>query len=117
MNHGFSMSEALELLGRNPEFRAARTIEAPKAVLAANVALIRHARNLTRQELADTAGIRQSRLIAIERGEANPTLETLARIADALGVSIEVLLADRDCPNHGEHQSEPALRPRDPHLQ
>ena len=39
------------------------------------------------------AGIGRTHLSAIERGERKPTLETLFKIADALGVKASVIIA------------------------
>ena len=43
-------------------------------------------------ELAAQAGIARETLIAVEGGKANPTLETLKRIARALGYSLSELV-------------------------
>lgn len=55
--------------------------------------LERIARSLTQQELADLAAIRQADLSLFELGRMNPTPEELRRLATALGVSADVLLA------------------------
>ncbi|HEX2202991.1 MAG TPA: helix-turn-helix transcriptional regulator [Longimicrobium sp.] len=88
--------DVLERLSANPGFRERWEVEAPKVTLAANVARLRAARGLTQQELAEVAGMRQPRIAEIERGDANPRLETLARIAGALGVPVDSLLAEHD---------------------
>jgi len=54
---------------------------------------------ITQQQLADLAGISVNTLYKIERGQANPTLEILAKIADTLGM--EVCLRVRDLTNQG----------------
>jgi DNA adenine methylase len=46
---------------------------------------------LTQRDLAEGAGIRQALVSQIERGEANPTLESILRIATALEVSFAEL--------------------------
>jgi transcriptional regulator with XRE-family HTH domain len=55
---------------------------------------IRHYReqaNLTQQELADKAGLRQSHISRLEQGLHSPSSLTLEKIAAALGVSISEL--------------------------
>jgi DNA adenine methylase len=46
---------------------------------------------MTQRDLAEDAGIRQALISQIERGEANPTLDSILRIAAALEVSFAEL--------------------------
>jgi transcriptional regulator with XRE-family HTH domain len=55
----------------------------------------RQQRRLTVGALAESAGIGKGSLSEIENGVRNPTLGTLYSIADALGVPLAHLLADR----------------------
>jgi transcriptional regulator with XRE-family HTH domain len=64
-----------------------------RRVLAANLRRLRLARDLSQDELADSAGVRQALVSAIEVGTANPTLDSLERIAVALGGTVGDLLA------------------------
>ena len=59
-----------------------------KESLAANVARLRRAREMKQTELAMKARVTQALISAVEIGQANPTLESLYRIAQALGVGI-----------------------------
>lgn len=52
---------------------------------------LRHERDLTQEALAHSAGITVGHLSKIERGQSNPTWETAAAIATALGVSVAEL--------------------------
>jgi transcriptional regulator with XRE-family HTH domain len=61
-------------------------------VLAANLRRLRLARDLSQDELADSAGVRQALVSAIEVGTANPTLNSLESLALALGVTVGELL-------------------------
>ena len=45
-------------------------------------------------ELSELAGVGINTLVAIERGEGNPKLETLLAILDTLGLQIEIRLKD-----------------------
>ena len=47
---------------------------------------------LTQRELAERVGTSQSAIASLERGDANPTVETLARCAEAAGFSLHVRL-------------------------
>lgn len=56
----------------------------------------REHRGLTAQALAEAAGIAQSYLSQIETGKRDGTVETMAKIAGALGVLVDDLLPVRD---------------------
>jgi transcriptional regulator with XRE-family HTH domain len=56
--------------------------------LAKQVKSLRHARMMSQQDLATAADIRQALVSAIENGDANPTLDSLIKLADALGVEV-----------------------------
>jgi transcriptional regulator with XRE-family HTH domain len=53
----------------------------------------RHERGVPQEALAGRAGIDRSYCGAIERGEFNVSLDTIAKIATALGISPSKLLA------------------------
>ena len=53
-----------------------------------NIRRIRTSNGFTMEVLANLAGIEYRQLGKIERGEANSTVKTLHRIAEALGVGI-----------------------------
>ncbi|MBR0139281.1 MAG: helix-turn-helix domain-containing protein [Firmicutes bacterium] len=54
------------------------------------VVLARARRSMTQSELAAAAGINQSDLSRIEKGLGNPSIATLARIAKALGGTLNI---------------------------
>lgn len=72
--YGSSLSELSDYLGRN--LRAIRKI-----------------RGLTQQQLADLCEIPRSTVANVEVGGSNPTLAVLVRLAGAMHLSIEELLA------------------------
>lgn len=45
---------------------------------------------INQQDLADLAGVGINSLVAIERGKGNPSLKTLLRILDVLGLEIKL---------------------------
>ncbi len=57
------------------------------------VAEARAARGLSQKELSGLTGIDQSDLSRIERGIANPSVNTLNRIAQALGATLHVSIS------------------------
>jgi transcriptional regulator with XRE-family HTH domain len=63
------------------------------AHLARNLMNLRHARTLTQEALAKTSGVPRSTIANLESGEGNPSLAVLVKVAHALGVPIDELLA------------------------
>ena len=65
--------------------------EIAKAI-SASIATIRRQRGMTLQDVADRAGLSKSHVWDMEKGNsANPTIETAANLARALGVSLDRL--------------------------
>jgi len=54
----------------------------------------RQALGYSQVTFADAVGMHRAYYSAIERGERNVTLSTIARVADGLGVSLAELMAD-----------------------
>ena len=53
------------------------------------------------RELADRSGVHYGSISMIERGGRTPTIVTLAKLGDALGVDVEVLTGEREAPKAG----------------
>lgn len=53
---------------------------------------VRKAAGVTQRELAERLGIFYQQISQYERGERNPKYETVEKIADALGISVEELI-------------------------
>ena len=51
---------------------------------------------VNQQKLADLAGVGLNTLVAIERGEGNPQLNTLLTILDTLGLQMDIKLKTLD---------------------
>ena len=75
---------------KDPEF--ARVYEEMKPELETFRALTdaRTQKSMTQKELAKKAGIRQSEISRIESGKRNPSVKLLQRIADAMGMTLEI---------------------------
>jgi len=65
-----------------------------RAKLGRNVRRFRQQRGLTQEQLAFEAEIDLTYVGGIERGKRNPSLLVMARIAEALSVSLAKLLSD-----------------------
>lgn len=61
--------------------------------LASNIKHLRDARSFTQQQLAKLSGVPRPTVANLESGAANPTLGVLVKVAGALQVSIEELIA------------------------
>jgi DNA-binding XRE family transcriptional regulator len=79
---------------RDPEYAKAHAIGRPFSNLSLNVWAYRTTAGMTQEQLAEAAEMSQPRIANIERDEANPTLMTISRIAVALGVTADRLLAE-----------------------
>lgn len=67
--------------------------EDPLDVVAAVLSRRRKAMGFTQEELANKAGVARHIVAKIETHSRNPTIEVLSRLATALGISLEDLLA------------------------
>jgi transcriptional regulator with XRE-family HTH domain len=61
-------------------------------VFTANLRRLREERGLSQEAVGDRAGMTQSQYARIERGDVDPTLKTLKRLATALGLTTADLL-------------------------
>jgi transcriptional regulator with XRE-family HTH domain len=61
--------------------------------LAANLRLMRAERGISQERLALEAGVDRTMLSKIERRISNPSIETLLRLANRLGVDLSTLVA------------------------
>jgi len=57
-----------------------------------NLVELRKLNKLTQQNVADYLGIKQPSYIRYERGEAEPSLTNLCKLADLFDVSVDYLL-------------------------
>lgn len=67
-----------------------------RQVIGRNAVRLRRAAGLTQEALAVRAGVSQQYLSGFERGQRNPSVLTLAQIAEALGAPVLELLRDEN---------------------
>ena len=72
--------------------------ETVAGIVSANVASVRKARQLTLDQLAKASGVSKGMVGQIEQGRSNPSIATLVRLANALGVTISRLVEPADGP-------------------
>lgn len=51
--------------------------------------------NMTQKELAERSGIRQSNISRIEKGASSPNISTLQKLAEGLGMNLQVRFVPR----------------------
>lgn len=69
-------------------------VNAVRRILARNLRRLRLAKGMTQEELADAAGLRQALISELESGKVDVRLDTLQRLASALGTRPADLLDD-----------------------
>ncbi|EAZ80198.1 XRE family transcriptional regulator [Algoriphagus machipongonensis] len=67
-----------------------------------NIKFLRKQKNLTQEIMASTIGISRSKLAGYE-SSVNPPLDTLVKLSDALGVSLDILLRE-DLTSYSEYK-------------
>ena len=75
---------------KDPEFRKEWNELEPEFQLIKAMLQGREEQNLSQRQLADRTGVTQSDISKIESGEANPTLETLKKLAKGLGMNLSI---------------------------
>ncbi|OBR66718.1 hypothetical protein A7K91_00090 [Paenibacillus oryzae] len=68
--------------------------DAISKVLGERLRTYRRRKNMTQEELAHRASFSTSFISDVERAEKSPTIESLVRITDALGITLEELFAN-----------------------
>lgn len=63
------------------------------------VRALREHRGMSAAGLGEASGLSRATITGIERGTRTPTLDTLVRVADALGLELAALLDDRALPD------------------
>ncbi len=84
-------------------------VEAGRArvALAVNVNRLRAEKGLSQEALAAKVGTRQPNISEIERGDANPRLDTVARLSAALGVTVADLYTEPAAVEASEKDDRP----------
>ena len=87
---GHTYKEVLAEKMKDPEFKAEWEAQEPEFQLIKAMLDARTEQNLSQRQLSEKTGITQADICKIEAGEANPTLQTLKRLAAGLGMSLEL---------------------------
>ncbi len=79
-----------QVLRRDDEFRRVWEANRARRELGMLVLEKRLELGISQRELAERVGTSQNRIYLMENGEANPTLDTLQRLAAVLGFALEI---------------------------
>lgn len=60
--------------------------------IGARIREVRMEKGMTQAQLAEQSGLCRSYIMSIEAGQRNPTVKTVAAIAEALGISVKDLI-------------------------
>lgn len=85
-----SFRDSLNERLHDPEFRAEWEALEPEFQIVKAMLDGRAAKNLTQKELAALTGITQSDISKLENGNGNPSLKTLERLAEGLGMRLRL---------------------------
>ena len=79
-----------EALKNNPELKAEYDALAPEYDIIQAMIDARKALNLTQKELSERTGITQADISRIEKGNRNPSLNMLKKLAAGLGMTLKM---------------------------
>ena len=87
---GKNFRQTLELQMKNPEFKEAWDALEPEFQVIRAMIQGRKDQNLTQKQLSERTGIAQADISRLENGESNPSLNTLKRLAEGLGMRLSL---------------------------
>ncbi len=87
---GKNFRETLNEQMKNPEFKQEWDLLEAEFSIAMAMLDARKATGLTQKELAVRTGISQSDISQLENGTADPSLKTLQRLADGMGMRLRL---------------------------
>lgn len=88
----YTLKDSLEELMNNPAFKKEWEDSEIEYQLSCKLIEARLAKKLSQRDLAKKAGTSQSQIARIEGMDANPSLNLLKRIADALNTKLQISL-------------------------
>lgn len=87
----YSIDQVFKKAGTKPAFREAYRAETARIKLARTVRDLRTAQKLTQTTVAERASMPQSVLARLESGDHGVSVDTLSRVAHALGKHVELV--------------------------
>ena len=87
---GKNFRETLNEQLKNPEFKKEWDALEPEYQTIKAMLDTRNEKAMTQKQLADITGIPQADISRLENGNANPSLRTLQRLADGMGMKLKL---------------------------
>ena len=87
---GKNFRETLNEQLKNPEFKREWDVLEPEYQIIKAMLDTRNEKAMTQKQLADITGIPQADISRLENGNANPSLRTLQRLADGMGMKLKL---------------------------
>lgn len=87
---GKNFRETLNQQMKDPEFKAEWDALEPERQIMRAILEGRAAQAVTQQQLSEATGITQADISRLENGTANPSLSTLKRLAEGLGMKLKL---------------------------
>ncbi len=81
---------------KNPEFKKEYEALEPEFNIIKAMIEARQATGITQKELSERTGIAQGDISRLERGNANPSLRTLQRLAEGMGMKLKLEFVPAD---------------------
>ena len=75
---------------RDPEFKKEYDAVQPERAIIQAIIDARKRSGLTQKELSERTGIAQGDISRLENGNANPSIRTLKRLADGMGMTLQL---------------------------
>lgn len=87
---GKNFRKTLDMQLENPEFKEEWDALEPEFQVVQAMLKGRKENNFTQKQLAEKTGITQADISRLENGESNPSLNTLKRLAEGLGMKLRL---------------------------
>lgn len=87
---GKKFRETLNAQMKNPEFKEEWDALEPEYQIIKAMLNSRIEKSLTQQQLSEITGIPQADISRLENGNANPSLRTLQRLAEGMGMKLKL---------------------------
>ncbi len=87
---GKNFRETLNEQLKDPEFKKEWDALEPEYQIIKAMLDMRNEKSITQKQLADITGIPQADISRLENGNANPSLRTLKRLAEGMGMQLKV---------------------------
>ena len=86
-----SLDDVKNRLMQNEDFKFEYEREKERRAIIEQIAQTRKDNRVTQEQLANLIGTKKSNISRFEKGETNPSLDFIIRIADALGLNLKLL--------------------------